>query len=59
MLNKADELEDEGADAALIESYEQNAQILSSSVAPDEEKHQFPSIPPQTRHPWTGQSTVS
>lgn len=33
MLNKADELEDEGADAALIESYEQNAQILSSSAA--------------------------
>ena len=32
MLNKADELEDEGADDALIESYDQSAQILSTSA---------------------------
>ena len=32
MLDKADELEDEGGDAALIASYEQSAAILSSSA---------------------------
>ena len=32
MLDKADELEDEGGDAALISSYEQSAAILSSSA---------------------------
>jgi len=32
MLNKADELEDEGGEASLIASYEQSAAILSSSA---------------------------
>lgn len=33
MINKADELEDEGADDELIANYDQNARILSSSAS--------------------------